>query len=97
MGAPFWHRCRLRSYGGVENRACDRAVLNFGGRRLMRPRTPCVFSAPWLVAVVDELYLFALVVYFCNTHSCTRALASRPPALMSVLEKTNPGPRLLGG
>jgi hypothetical protein len=45
-----------------------------------------------------ELWLyFALVVYLRRTNSCTSALASRPPALISVLEKTNPGPRLLGG
>ena len=42
-------------------------------------------------------YWLALLVYLRRINSCTRAFASRPPALMAVLEKTNPGPRLLGG
>ena len=31
-------------------------------------------------------------VYLRRMNSCTKALASRPPVLMRVLEKTNPGP-----
>jgi hypothetical protein len=42
-------------------------------------------------------YWLELDVYLRRINSCTRPLASRPPALMSVLEKTNPGPRLLDG
>ena len=51
---------------------------------------------PYLSHAVNS-YLLALVVYLRRTNSCTKALASRPPVLMRVLEKTNPGPRLLGG
>src|SRR5579859_1975525 len=43
------------------------------------------------------VYYFELVVYLRRINSCTTALARRPPVLMRALEKTRPGPRLLGG
>src|ERR1700757_210010 len=85
----------LRVADGSDQAPC----IHRGPRKMSRSKSSRSATPPLMgdVVLLPFIYLLELLVYLRKTNSCITALASRPPVLMSVVEKTSPAPRSLFG